>query len=120
VLYLRKKIEASSKQFRKYFKGFIEVHMLFDLNDRDKAILELLSDRSFISVADLAHALGVSEVTIRSDLSSLEERGYLVRIRGGAAPSMHRSILEHQRLHIEEKQRIAKKRRSSFSTATGL
>jgi len=94
--------------------------MLFDLNDRDKAILELLSDRSFISVADLAHALGVSEVTIRSDLSSLEERGYLVRIRGGAAPSMHRSILEHQRLHIEEKQRIAKKRRSSFSTATGL
>jgi DeoR family galactitol utilization operon repressor len=83
--------------------------MLLDLNDRDKAILELLSDRSFISVSELAHALGVSEVTVRGDLSSLEERGYLVRVRGGAAPSMHRSILEHQKLHMEEKQRIAKK-----------
>ncbi len=83
--------------------------MLFDLNDRDKAILELLADRSFISVSELANALGVSEVTIRGDLSTLEERGYLNRTRGGAAPTMHRSILERQKLHMEEKQRIARK-----------
>lgn len=83
--------------------------MLLDLNDRHKAILELLADRSFVSVSELASVLGVSEVTIRGDLSTLEERGYLMRTRGGAAPAIHRSILEHQKTRMEEKQRIAKK-----------
>jgi len=83
--------------------------MLLDLSEREKSILELLADRNYLSVSELSSTLGVSEVTIRADLSSLENRGYLMRTRGGALPSIHRSILEHQRLHIEEKQRIAKK-----------
>jgi DeoR family galactitol utilization operon repressor len=83
--------------------------MRFDLSERERAIVELLADRSYIAVSELAAALGVSEVTIRGDLSTLENRGYLMRMRGGASPAIHRSILEHQRLHTEEKQRIAKR-----------
>jgi DeoR family galactitol utilization operon repressor len=78
------------------------------LNERERLILERLSEEGAISVAALAEELGFSEVTIRSDLKSLEEGGWLNRTWGGAAPSMHRNILEHQREHSEEKNLIAK------------
>jgi len=71
--------------------------------------MELLADHSFLAVSELAASLGVSEVTIRGDLSTLEERGFLMRTHGGASPSIHRNILEHQKLHLEEKRRIAKR-----------
>lgn len=83
--------------------------MLHELSDRERAILELLADRSFLSVSELARALGVSEVTVRGDLSALEERGYLLRARGGAVPAVHRNIIERLRLNTEAKQRIARK-----------
>src|SRR5690606_4095937 len=35
-------------------------------------------------VRDLAHQLGVSQVTVRSDLDLLEETGRVSRVRGGA------------------------------------
>jgi DeoR/GlpR family transcriptional regulator of sugar metabolism len=44
----------------------------------------MLSRLQRIDVQDLTEKLGVSEVTIRKDLSFLEERGKLVRVRGGA------------------------------------
>ena len=53
--------------------------MLLDLSEREKSILELLADRNYLSVSELSSTLGVSEVTIRADLSSLENRGYLMR-----------------------------------------
>lgn len=83
--------------------------MRFDVSERERAIIELLADHSFLAVSDLAASLGVSEVTIRGDLSTLEERGFLMRTHGGASPSIHRNILEHQKLHLEEKRRIAKR-----------
>jgi len=47
-------------------------------------------------------------VTIRSDLKALEERGFLNRTRGGAAPAIHRDIMERQHERVDEKNRIAK------------
>ncbi len=78
------------------------------LGERDRRILEYLAERGSVSVNILARELGVSEVTVRSDFKSLEERGFLTRSRGGAAPALHPSILERQRSMVEEKSRIAR------------
>ncbi|GAB1483946.1 hypothetical protein MASR2M78_27630 [Treponema sp.] len=59
--------------------------MLSQLNDRERAILSRLSDQGSVSVSALAVELGLSEVTIRSHLKELEDKGWLNRTRGGAA-----------------------------------
>jgi DeoR family galactitol utilization operon repressor len=77
------------------------------LSEREKIILDKLSVDGALSVAVLAQELGLSEVTIRSDLKTLEESGWLNRKRGKAAPSMHPNILERQRERRNEKNLIA-------------
>jgi DeoR family galactitol utilization operon repressor len=79
-----------------------------ELVDRKRTILKLLSERGSLSVSLLSRELGVSEVTVRSDLKELEEQGYLVRSRGGAYPALHQSIVERQQLNIAAKTRIAR------------
>ena len=54
--------------------------------DRRDRLGELVSTRGFLRVIDAAELLGVSEVTIRGDLSALEDAGELTRIHGGAMP----------------------------------
>lgn len=78
------------------------------LNERRKTILKMLSAGGGLSVAALASELKLSEVTIRSDLKELENRGYLNRTHGGATAAIHRDILERQNERTEEKNRIAK------------
>ncbi len=82
--------------------------MLSELDERKQTILAILSEQGSISVSTLSQDLGVSEVTIRSDLKELEEKGFVNRTRGGAAPAMHRDILERQRVRLDIKNRIAK------------
>jgi DeoR family galactitol utilization operon repressor len=82
--------------------------MTEELQERERKILDILSERGSLSVSLLARELGVSDVTVRSDLKVLEERGLLNRTWGGAFPAFHPSILERQRLFIEEKNRIAR------------
>lgn len=81
--------------------------MTEELTDRERTILKILSEQGSLSVSALSRDLGVSEVTVRSDLKGLEERGYLNRSRGGAYPALHQSILERQNWRPEEKNRIA-------------
>lgn len=52
--------------------------------DRMRYVCDLLESRDGVSVGELAELFGVSEVTVRSDLSSLARRGLVARIRGGA------------------------------------
>jgi DeoR family galactitol utilization operon repressor len=75
---------------------------------RERKILDSLLENGAISVAGLSRDLEVSEVTIRSDLNSLERRGLLSRVHGGAVPVIHPHILERQNLCVEEKQNIAR------------
>ena len=56
----------------------------------------------------LAQDMGLSEVTIRADLKELEDKGWINRTRGGAAPVMHRQILERQKERQDEKNAIAR------------
>ncbi len=82
--------------------------MLGELNERERAILDKLSERGTVAVTSLAAELGLSEVTIRSHLKELEDKGWLNRTRGGAAPAMHRDILERQKERVEAKNIIAR------------
>jgi ribose transport system substrate-binding protein len=52
--------------------------------ERRQEITRLLLGQGNVRVSDLAQQLGVSDVTIRSDLAALERKGSLQRIHGGA------------------------------------
>lgn len=55
------------------------------MNERRMKILENLSEKDSLSVAELSEMHKVSQVTIRNDLKFLEERGLLTRHHGGAS-----------------------------------
>lgn len=74
---------------------------------REASILDRLAREGALSVAELARELGVSEVTIRSDLRDLEAAGFLQRTHGGAQASSFQAVLERQRHRRPVKRRIA-------------
>jgi DeoR/GlpR family transcriptional regulator of sugar metabolism len=51
---------------------------------RQNLLMESLARRGFMSVADIAQETGVSEITIRRDLTELERSGAIKRTHGGA------------------------------------
>lgn len=77
---------------------------------RHQAILNLLEEHGEVRVADLCQRFGVSEMTIRRDLSELERAGLLRRVHGGAVSARGRSyeppFLSRANEHLEQKQRI--------------
>lgn|GEM_PF-447962 len=62
---------------------FVMADQLF-VEERRRAILDLLKRFGRVAVKDLSENLNVSAVTIRQDLRVLEEDGYLERTYGGA------------------------------------
>ena len=74
--------------------------------ERRALILRLLEQKGEVQVTELSRDLGISEVTIRKDLTILQNRNLLIRTRGGA---MRRPI-ENQ----NEDTTIAKKRMFNF------
>lgn len=78
---------------------------------RDK-ILGILREQGEVSVSALSDMLGATPVTIRNDLTSLEEDGYLIRRQGGAilattAPQNYSGFARTAINHLEEKNHIA-------------
>lgn len=70
---------------------------------RRRKILEMLHSQGFCSVVSLAETLGVSEVTIRNDLSVLEQENKASRIHGGAVlTNQPRSQTFQSRTHVNE------------------
>jgi DeoR/GlpR family transcriptional regulator of sugar metabolism len=83
------------------------------LQERLDQIVTLLQKEGRVSVTDLSDHFGVSAVTIRNDLSSLQQRGLLVRTHGGAVTrpdlSMEPPAFSLRReLHLAEKERIGR------------
>lgn len=77
---------------------------------RQKDILSLLYAKGRVSVAELAHTLYVSEMTVRRDLAEMEKGGYLTRYRGGAVlrPSDgEMPVSERYFMNKEEKRELA-------------
>lgn len=64
-----------------------------------------------VRTRELAEKIGVSEITIRRDLSELEKLGYLKRIHGGAtiAPLDFLLHTSREKQHLREKRLIAAK-----------
>ena len=50
-----------------------------DIKSRRDEILRILGDRDYVTVEEFSKVLGVSAVTIRTDLTVLEEQGQLIR-----------------------------------------
>ncbi|RXS94387.1 transcriptional repressor AgaR [Silvibacterium dinghuense] len=80
--------------------------------ERRQHILAMLQAEGRVIVGDLSQHFGVSQITIRKDLDSLQERGLLQRSHGGALPPSSSalfdpSLQEKQEQRAAEKQRIA-------------
>jgi DeoR family galactitol utilization operon repressor len=89
--------------------------MKLSQSEREREILNLLTTDPSLSVTKISELLGVSSVTIRSDLASLEAQGFIIRSRGGASPAFHPEILRRQRTQVEVKNQIARKAASLVS-----
>jgi DeoR/GlpR family transcriptional regulator of sugar metabolism len=92
--------------------GKVMADRLF-LQERLDQITVLIQDRGRVSVADLSEQFGVSAVTIRNDLATLEQQGRLVRTHGGAVARPDPgtdlpAFALRKELHLAEKERIGR------------
>jgi len=80
------------------------------LQERLNQILALVKEQGRISVAELCERFGVSAVTIRNDLTTLEQQEQLVRTHGGAMNKpntrLEPAFAIRQRRSVAEKKRI--------------
>lgn len=80
--------------------------------ERRVLILEKLDSKGQVAVISLSQELGVSEVTIRNDLTRLEQKNMLIRARGGAIKvdrvGIDFTLSDKKKQHFEEKLRIGK------------
>lgn len=82
--------------------------------ERRQRILALLREKPGIKVTELAHKLGVSEGTIRNDLTALEQSNQLKRVRGGAVvreqqPVSHPPFASRMQVQSQAKEHIARR-----------
>ena len=79
--------------------------------ERQKIILQKLSDNGAVWVSRLAGELGVTEETIRRDLEKLEKQECLMRTHGGAVPvdatAYELSLEKRKRTNVDIKQKLA-------------
>jgi DeoR/GlpR family transcriptional regulator of sugar metabolism len=76
--------------------------------ERHQRVLEILEESGSASVGELGSRLGVTEMTIRRDLETLEEHGALKRFHGGAKLAFGSSY--EPPLAVREQKNIAQKR----------
>ncbi len=74
--------------------------------ERRQFILKELESHRTVQVADLSRAMDVTEMTVRRDLSALEQEGKLERFHGGAS-LMDQNALTAKNEKIPEKEKIA-------------
>jgi DeoR/GlpR family transcriptional regulator of sugar metabolism len=82
------------------------------VEERRQRVLDLVSRKGFVSLADLAQAIKVSESTIRRDLDFLHQQGTVRRTHGGAMYTGEGSALppleDRSASQLEEKRLIAR------------
>ncbi|WP_080840214.1 DeoR/GlpR family DNA-binding transcription regulator [Cohnella massiliensis] len=79
-------------------------------NSRQEQLIRCLGEKSPLSVEELSVLLSVSEATVRRDLVELEDKGLIVRQRGGASlPGLGVEPLfnQRQKLNRDWKRKIA-------------
>jgi len=92
--------------------------------DRRNRIIDIITQKGRVKVADLSKQFDTSEVTVRNDLSELENMGLLDRVHGGAVSSYrayyNMSIQERIKTNEDEKRRIALEASSLISPGDTL
>ena len=78
------------------------------VSKRDGKILEILTTGGRVEVAELSERLGVSNVTMRKDLDSLQKRGLVLREHGFALLANPNDVSGRLAYHYEKKLRIAR------------
>lgn len=78
--------------------------------DRHQRLLAWLNERGFLSVGEIAPALGVTPMTVWRDLRVLAELGLLRRVRGGA-----RALGAATELRFERKEGEARSRKEDIA-----
>ena len=78
------------------------------MNERQKKILEQLTNEHRVDVSTLAERLCVSSVTMRKDLDFLEEMGLIRRMHGFAVIGPRDNLNNRLAYHYEDKRRIAR------------
>src|SRR6266849_1491554 len=79
-------------------------------DERQTRIAELVAIRGSVRNIDLVDLLGVSEPTIRKDMTILEKRGLLKRTHGGAIaarPLVESDLVARSQINVEAKEAIA-------------
>lgn len=77
------------------------------MNNRHEQIIRLVNERGSVSVSELSQLTGVSEVTIRQDLNTLEKSNFLKRIHGSAVTPDSDDVSSRLRTRYSVKQSIA-------------
>ncbi|MDR0639705.1 MAG: DeoR/GlpR family DNA-binding transcription regulator [Spirochaetaceae bacterium] len=75
--------------------------------ERQKKILEIIAEEGCAGVAKLAELMGVSKVTLRSDLDRLEEKGIIRHEKGHVYPGSSDDINNRLTYHYAAKRKIA-------------
>ncbi|MFJ7977819.1 DeoR/GlpR family DNA-binding transcription regulator [Peribacillus sp. JNUCC 23] len=82
-------------------------------SERQKIIMDKLMDQQRVTIKELSEEIKVSEATLRTDLSKMEESGLLKRTHGGAVLFEHQdsdtSFSMRESKNRDEKSAIAKK-----------
>lgn len=76
-------------------------------NKRQEKIIEIVGKKGKIQVEELANLLQVSSMTVRRDLTSLEEKGILERVHGAAVMKKETEYSQKIEKQMAEKQAIA-------------
>lgn len=82
------------------------------VEERRQKVINLVSERGFVALGELAQQLQTSESTIRRDLDYLDEHGFIKRTHGGAvflgdAGAGLPALEERSQRELEEKRQIA-------------
>lgn len=73
--------------------------------ERQQEILQLIQQRSAVTVTELAELFQTSESTIRRDLTVLDEMGKLNRVHGGATALMNDQYMSEEE-EVEKKEQL--------------
>jgi len=81
------------------------------VEERRQRVIDLVSERGYIALADLAKELQASESTVRRDLDYLDQQGFVKRTHGGAVFQGEGGTLpaleERSQRELDEKRQIA-------------
>ena len=83
------------------------------MSRRQQLLMELLLARQRLSVDELSRHFGVTDMTVRRDLQSLEDQGLLTRTHGGCvlrnAPVQEQPFREKEQQERDAKETIARR-----------